>query len=214
MDDCPEPRPRGGLSPRPRWSSSRRLDARGRRHACARWRTGSARTRGALGVQVDLEWVERLQPRGPRTQVLVLFRSLLTAAVVLLVGGLTRMALLERLPALHTCCACSARATAFSSRPSSTGAGLPRGGWAACYRAFSWWRCKAPDPSRSSGPGHGLPPHGRPDPAVGLVAVLAAPRRCWSGVARRRLALLLRALSVGLWVLGRLDRLRAPSTAP
>ncbi len=58
---------------------------------------------GALGVQVDLAWVLRL--RGALdvfTTLLATFQGLLAAAVLLLVGTVTRMALLERLPALRT----------------------------------------------------------------------------------------------------------------
>ena len=58
---------------------------------------------GALGVQVDLAWVMRLQ--GALAVFFVLlstFQGLLAAAVLLLVGTVTRMALLERLPALRT----------------------------------------------------------------------------------------------------------------
>ncbi|MEY3041809.1 MAG: hypothetical protein RLZZ174_891 [Pseudomonadota bacterium] len=58
---------------------------------------------GTLGVQVDLAWVLRL--RGALevfSMLLYTFQGLLTTAALLLVGTVTRMALLERLPALRT----------------------------------------------------------------------------------------------------------------
>ena len=166
---------------------------------------GLSQEAGAMGVQVDLAWVERLQTTlGFFTQVLVLFRSLLTAAVVLLVGALTRMALLERLPALHTLRLLGA-SDGFLLAPflyQALAYGVA-GGLLAALSLLALESSLTPA-LQALATAYALPiaPGGSGGLAALSVLVQAVGFAFFG------------ALSVGLWVLGRLDRLRAPSTAP
>ncbi|MBL6718528.1 MAG: hypothetical protein ISQ02_07745 [Pseudomonadales bacterium] len=181
------------VTPRPEAQSAARLKALAEE---------LSREAGALGVQVDLAWVERLQGTlGFFTEVLVLFQGLLTAAVVLLVGALTRMALLERLPALRTLRLLGA-SDGFLLAPflyQALAYGVA-GGLLAALSLLALESSLTPA-LQALATAYALPLAPGGSAALAALSVLAQAV-CFA---------FLGALGAGLWVLGRFDRLTAPS---
>lgn len=157
---------------------------------------------GALGVQVDLAWVQRLQGTLTFfTQVLLLFQGLLTAAVILLVGALTRMALLERLPALRTLRLLGA-SDGFLLAPflyQALAYGVT-GGVLAALSLLAMESALTPA-LQALATAYALPLAAGGSGGFAALSVLA------QGVGFAFLG----ALGAGLWVLARFDRLTAPS---